>query len=434
MIKWITNSLATASYYEKDAASAAEDVLLLDVRELVDRDGNSDARLRAHVHRVVQALRGGRRVLICCDKGISRSNAVALGALMELGSSYDQGMGTLSSKGVDISEINLALLRQVRSLSGAPLHRSQRISVSNVLITGATGYIGANLVDSLKQKFRLTLATRDQVDLAVDVMRLDDLVNKDQIDLIVHLAHPRTRHGCAALGDAIALQRNILEVCRLNEVPLVYLSGLVVYSGHRPAGVLKTGAELRPFPRGAYAEAKFFCEDLIDLYQRNYGVRATVLRAASVYGPKMPDWTIFSKFCVSAARGSEIRTHRYLNGPPVYDFLHVNDLVDAIELCISNQSHGVIHLGTGRATSTFELAQMIATEAGHCSTVVMVGIDDYTSKVVVEPDEARRTLGWEARVPFDQGVSELWREWQAVERAGDRRSTGQSARGSEPAP
>src|SRR5262249_56720284 len=71
MIRWITEGLGTASWEELDGA---EGVAVVDVRALVDREGNPAALVRAKIEEGAEHLSRGRRVVVCCDYGISRSN------------------------------------------------------------------------------------------------------------------------------------------------------------------------------------------------------------------------------------------------------------------------------------------------------------------------------------------------------------------------
>src|SRR5690606_27798827 len=55
--------------------------VIVDVRDFVDRAGNSPDSIRPKIMAGVQALREGQKTIICCDHGISRSNAFAAGIL-----------------------------------------------------------------------------------------------------------------------------------------------------------------------------------------------------------------------------------------------------------------------------------------------------------------------------------------------------------------
>jgi nucleoside-diphosphate-sugar epimerase/rhodanese-related sulfurtransferase len=406
MINWITDKLGTASYYDESIRSA--DAVVIDVRELADKEGNSDASLRDQIGRAVEAARADRKVLVCCDMGISRSNAVALGVLMGLGRSYEEAAAAMSNV-VNVSEINLALLRQVRALFRNQGTRADK-QVSRILITGAAGYVGSALSDALQGEYELLRPRRNELDLARDSAALDLYVNEHAVDLVLHLAHARARNNMSAMGESMAMMKHVLEVCRLNRVPLVYLSTLAVFSGYHTDAPVTAGPDLPLWPRGTYGETKLFCEELIGWYRRNYGIEATILRPAAVYGPKMPPSTFVAKFFDMAVRGVPIRTHRYRNGLPAFDFLHLSDLAEAVRLALRVRPEVPVNLGTGIATSTYDLAQKISELAGRGSAVELRDIDDETYKIVVDPAEGRQALGWEPRVRLDAGLAELLQE------------------------
>ena len=76
MIRWIHPRLGTAP-----ATEVRLPHVLVDVRDLVDRDGNFVAEVAQKIARGVEALALGQTVVVGCDLGISRSNAVAAGIL-----------------------------------------------------------------------------------------------------------------------------------------------------------------------------------------------------------------------------------------------------------------------------------------------------------------------------------------------------------------
>src|SRR3954468_14641968 len=77
-IRWITPTLGTAAATE---VVGADDLSVVDVRELVDRAGNRSDAILEKIRDGVASVRQGRRTVVCCDYGMSRSNAVAAGVL-----------------------------------------------------------------------------------------------------------------------------------------------------------------------------------------------------------------------------------------------------------------------------------------------------------------------------------------------------------------
>jgi predicted protein tyrosine phosphatase len=113
MPDWITTQLGTASYYDLGADILSPDIVIVDVRELVDKEGNPDDLILDKISLVTNAIGQGWRVLVCCDKGISRSNAIALGALLSDGMPYDEAMRLFYAQG--LKDMNIKLNDYVRN-------------------------------------------------------------------------------------------------------------------------------------------------------------------------------------------------------------------------------------------------------------------------------------------------------------------------------
>jgi UDP-glucuronate decarboxylase len=406
VINWLTDWLGTASFYEVQSPPASPDQVLLDVRELTDREGNTSAALRRHIQAGIEARQAGKRIVVCCDRGVSRSNAIAFGILLASGLPAENAMALLREK-LGVIEINLGLLRDVRSLFLTS--RAESSSRKRLLVTGASGFVGRALVGALEPAHKLVCLSRAAVDLAGDLHALDTFAAQHEIGFILHLAHPRMRSNPSALPEALAMMRNLLEVCRLNRIGILYLSSLTVFSGHISAQALAADSSLALRPRGLYGETKFLCEQLIQTFRQNYALEAIILRPAALYGPGMDQAALISKFFFAAGRGDVIRTHIYRNGLPLFDFLDLNDLIGAIRRALEVRPSTPLNLGTGDGTTTYDLARLITRITSSPSRVEIVEIDDETSKVIVSPAEAEVSIGWRATTSLETGLKEMWR-------------------------
>jgi len=90
MIRWITEQLGTSPWREELASGH---IAIVDVRVLRDAAGNSPSLIKEKITEARDYLNRGRRVVICCDFGISRSNAIAAAVLAEdTGVSLGEGL------------------------------------------------------------------------------------------------------------------------------------------------------------------------------------------------------------------------------------------------------------------------------------------------------------------------------------------------------
>jgi nucleoside-diphosphate-sugar epimerase len=403
-IRWITPTLGTAAATEViDAA----DVSVIDVRDLVDKAGNRSEAILEKISAGVASIRQGRRTVVCCDFGMSRSNAVAAGVLARLEDiPFDvavrrvrEATGEEQIKVEPIAAVRAALREEVGSAatSGPP----------SLLITGGASFLGRTLVAAANSRFRVRAPTGAQLDLNGGGTELDLLVSESGATCVVHLATPRVLTSNAAVGECLTQLRNVIDVCIVRDVRLVYLSSWEIYSGY--AGALLAGESTPALPRGPYGESQYLAETLIEHHRRASGLRCALLRSSPEYGAGADRPKFIYNFLEKALRNQRIVTHRYRNGSPALDLLHVDDLVAAMVRALELGFEGTLNLGTGVVTSTPDIARMICAQVGSSSEVTHSEIDGCVASIAMNAGRAQAVLGWKPRIPFSEGLAGLLR-------------------------
>jgi len=405
MIHWITESLGTAAWGGFDAPP---DARILDVRDLLDKEGNAPAVVKSKLDEALGWLRNGQKVIVCCDYGMSRSNAIAAGILaahqaVGFEQAIRQVLGATGEKA-----INIAVLSAVREALGGERHDGTAMEAPGrrLLVTGASGFVGSSLIGELQREHEVAAPPRQEIDLLRDTVALDLLVRERRVDTVLHLATPRVYTSNESMGTSLVMLKNVLDVCVENGLFLIYLSGWVVYSGYK-AKELKADESLAPCPGGTYGQAKLLCETLLRHYHRHYGVPYALLRSSSVYGPGGDRPKFIWNFLQKALRNEEIVAHRYLNGLPTLDLLYVDDLRAAILAAIQRRVQGEINLGTGIGTSTTEIAQRIIERVGSRSVIRHHDISGYAGNIVMDIGRAVTVLGWRPDIDIAQGLENL---------------------------
>ena len=408
MIRWITENLGTAPASEKSVTS---DFAILDVRDLVDKFGNSAIATKEKIDWGLKLLRQGKRVVVCCDYGISRSNAIAAGILsLHNDMSLNEAIKAVI-QATGEHEIKLEPLQSVRlALEDEPLAKPHDAE-HRILLTGGAGFIGQALFRELSKQYYVIAPLRADVDILAGALELDLLVKEHQINCIVHLANPRIYTSTHAIGDTLVLLRNVLEVCKENNIHLIYPSGWEVYSAYR-ANEIIAGENLPLFPKGPYGEAKLLCENLIAHHRSLHGLKCGLLRSAPLYGNNSDKPKFIYNFIGKAKTNQPIATHRYLNGDPKLDLLHIDDFVTAVIGAIGKYFIGNVNIGTGRSVSTWQIAEWIIEETGSTSTLSARNIDDYVANITMDISLAQKALNWQPTVTWDTGLRNLLEQLQ----------------------
>jgi len=405
MIRWITNEIGTAPWGLKDIPSETH---ILDVRDLVDKAGNMTETVKLKIDEGVGHLRKGKKLVICCDYGISRSNAIGAGVLaIHKNINLDDAIKQIITKTGE-KAIKLEVLSEVRRALG---DFSKKTSVSpkkiqNLLITGASGFVGSSLVNHLNPRNKVVTPSHKEIDLVCDTVALDRLAREEDIDTIIHLASPRVYTSNESLGLNLIMLKNVLDVCAENSLHLVYISGWVIYSGYEERE-LKANETLLPRPGGTYGQTKFLCETLIERYTKHHGIFNTIIRSSPVYGPRSDRPKFIWNFLEKAIRNEDIITHKYLNGYPILDLLHVDDLSRAITTATHRRTKGVINVGSGIGTSTRDIAKLIINITNSRSKIRHIEIEKCSSNIIMEIGYASKVLGWQPTIALAAGLKTI---------------------------
>ncbi|WNG36565.1 SDR family oxidoreductase [Archangium minus] len=164
-------------------------------------------------------------------------------------------------------------------------------------------------------------------------------------------------------------------------------------------------------PRACYDEAKRYSEALTMVYARSYGVKTRIVRIFNTYGPRMRlnDGRVVPAFVGQALRGEDFTV--FGDGKQTRSFCFARDLIDGlVRLALSDVTEPV-NIGNPREMTMLEFAEAVRAAAGGGGKIVHKPLpkDDPKQR---QPDisRARELLGWEPRVPLEEGLRETI-EW-----------------------
>lgn len=402
-IRWITPLLGTAAF---NAVQNTGDIEVIDVRDLVDKAGNDSSAILNKIHQGVDLIKQGKRTVVCCDYGMSRSNAIAVGIITNLEKiPFNQALRQVQ-EATGEAEIKLDPLNAVRHALGLNIKKEKYSKYKNILITGGGGFIGTALQSALvNNEFKLISPTREQIDIFAGSTKLDLLASEENIDCIVHLANPRVYTSNIAMGQTLTMLRNVIDVCLAKDIPLIYPSSWEIYSGY--AGTIHANESTPGLPRGPYGETKYLAELLIDHCRSTYGLRCATLRSSPVYGSMSDKPKFIFNFFKKASQGQKIVTHHYINGNPKLDLLHIDDLVLSIVATLRSRFIGNLNIGTGRLSSTLKIAKMIRDELGSSSLIEQIEINADVASISMDYRRATLELDWKPTIFFEKGLKSL---------------------------
>lgn len=399
MIRWIVEgTLGTAPYSDGLHAVAR----VIDVRELADKSGNDFHALRDKVEEGVTALTDGACVVVACDFGVSRSNAIAAAILAKWkNESLDWAVDQTVSRTNEPS-IKLDVIDAIRR---AMFSQGRVAEPDRVLVTGGTGFLGRGLIRQLAGRVQLFSPGRHDLDLRGAATEIERICREHGIGQILHLAHPRIYTTNEALGESLTILKNLIDVCRVLKARLILPSGGVVFSGLRGKhdSVDQTVA---PHPKGIYGETKYLQEVLVQTALGNGEIEATVVRISPTYGPGGERPRLIRYFYQQLLAKKKIVTHVYKDAVrPRLDLLYIDDAVAGLEKVINDRGAQLHHLGAGISYAPRDIAEEIAALLGKKGDYEEMQIDDYMTNVLLDSLSTRESLKWQPTVGLTEGLS-----------------------------
>ncbi|MCW2500944.1 MAG: UDP-glucuronate decarboxylase [Frankiales bacterium] len=159
-------------------------------------------------------------------------------------------------------------------------------------------------------------------------------------------------------------------------------------------------------PRGVYDEAKRYAEALTMAYHRTHGVDTAIVRIFNTHGPRMRpnDGRAIPAFTSQALTGKPITVAG--DGSQTRSIIYVDDLIEGILRLLRSDLTGPVNIGNPHETSVLHLAETIKRLTGSNSEIVFIDrpVDDPSIR---QPDitVAKRDLGWEPKVQFEEGLA-----------------------------
>ncbi|MCL2658996.1 MAG: SDR family oxidoreductase [Acidobacteriaceae bacterium] len=295
-----------------------------------------------------------------------------------------------------------------------------------VLVTGAAGFLGSHLCDSLIGEGHRVLGVdnfctgrADNLAQLANEPRFS-LIEQDitcvfdpgRVDFIFNFASPASpadymRLGVETLRVGSYGAMNTLDLARKYGAGYLQASTSECYGDPEVHPQVETyWGNVNPIgPRSVYDESKRFAEAAVMAYHRYYGVNTHLVRIFNTYGPRLQanDGRVISNFMIQALAGEPITI--YGDGAQTRSFCYVSDLIEGIVRLARSDEHLPVNIGNPEEWTILECAREVLAVTGSRSEIVFrpLPVDDPTRR---KPDiqKARTLLGWEPKIKLREGL------------------------------
>jgi GDP-L-fucose synthase len=302
----------------------------------------------------------------------------------------------------------------------------QLTHASRIYVAGHRGLVGSAIVRALQERGYLNLVIRTHADLDLtsqaDVRHFFEAERPDAVILAaarVGGIHANNTQPALFIRDNLLIQDNVIDAAYRSGVgKFVFLGSSCIYPKLSPQPIkedyLLTGS-LEPTNEW-YAIAKIAGVKMCQAYRREYGFRAISLMPTNLYGPGdnfnlqnshvLP--ALIRRFHEAQERGDESVTV-WGTGTPRREFLHVDDLADAILYLLQTyDAEPIVNIGWGEDVTIRELAELVMSAIGYSGRLIFDSTKpDGTPRKLL--DVARLTgLGWQPRILLKDGIERTY--------------------------
>ncbi|MDC2966904.1 GDP-L-fucose synthase [Acidimicrobiaceae bacterium] len=299
--------------------------------------------------------------------------------------------------------------------------------MKKILILGSNGMVGKSVVNSFENSthFQVIKSNRDDTDL-FNFEETNKLISETNPDILVNAAAKvggivaNNQQRTEFLIENLKININILESCiPFNNIKIINLGSSCIYPLNANNPISETefmNGKLEP-TNSPYAMAKLTSIELGDAMHKQYGHEVINLMPTNLYGPN----DNFSEVDSHVIPGLMFRMEKakkennptfsiWGSGEPLREFLHVDDLSNAIKFIVENEiNDNLINIGSGDEVSIKSIAETIKK------------VSDYKGNLsfdITKPDGNPRKLldsskilklGWKPEISLNDGLETTYK-------------------------
>ena len=289
-----------------------------------------------------------------------------------------------------------------------------------ILITGSSGFIGTNLLNTLKfQNFDIAVIDRSYNHNFKNVTKyfgdicdysfVEKAILDFQPNKVFHLAGYKNRASNVE-ELSLSIKVNLMgalnlyqALTKVSSVESIIALGTTDEYGIHNSSYIESSIEN---PISPYGFSKLCGTQLAQFFNRSFNLPVIILRPTIAYGPYQANDMFIPSLINTLMSNSDFKM---TEGKQLRDFIYISDLVEAMLLISENQNYNgeIFNIGSGESLKLSEVAATIAKDLKR-EQFLKLGLIPYRKNEVMQyetcTDKINNTLGWFPKVSFKKGI------------------------------
>lgn len=307
--------------------------------------------------------------------------------------------------------------------------------VSNILVTGAAGFIPSSLIDEIIQDDTIVVVGVDSMLTGKyenlpwapnfrfvkanvnDWQELSSIMLSTRFDYVFHYAAvvgvKRTLDNPLLVLDDIKGFENILKLSKNTGVKRVFFSSSSEVYGE-PVEFPQNEITTPLNSKLPYAIVKNLGEAFLKSYYKEHGLNYTIFRFFNTYGPKQSTDFVLSKFINAALKHEDITI--YGDGSQTRTFCYIDDNIETTLKCLRNEKYinDVVNIGSDKEISILQLASLVKDITRSSSRIVHLPALKEGDMFRRQPDNSKmKKLLNKELTSLQDGIYKILSKWGA---------------------
>ena len=282
------------------------------------------------------------------------------------------------------------------------------LSVNNILSFADNEIKNKKLYTSILNS-RIDLLNSNEIKLIIqdarDYHSVSKIYNDIDPDIIIHLAavshaNKSNKDPHSTFDHSLRTLENTLDYARIKKTHVIYMSSSMVYGDFNSIDV---NEETACKPIGIYGTLKLSGELLLKSYKQVFDLPYTIIRPSALYGERCVSRRVGQIFIENAIQNLDIAING--DGEDELDFTYIEDLVNGISLCCSNEKaiNQTFNLTFGRSKKINDLVKILIKEFPNVKVLYKEKEKFMPERGTLNIEKAKKLIGYDPSSPIETG-------------------------------